>query len=388
MVYISVNKITQIPNNSFYGVFSKGSILSLSFNQIQTIEANSFDGCDNLETLNLEYNQLSVLPSAFISLKSLTQLYVRVNTLTTLDESLMRSLGMSLTGLFLNHNQLKEWPESLHHLQFLVSLDLSNNPISDIPSGSFRAFKDTLQTLNIGSTGITHVPEDIRELTSLAVLDISYNPINDSGFPPGIFDSVKDTLTSLSIDNLRITKMPEDIATLRQLLYLSVRYNQIHYIDEDVLSNLTQLQTLVLENCGLQRIPYVVNMLPNLGSLDLSNIPILSLEHSDLDGMHKLSSLGMSGTSLQYISPAAFLKTQNLHTINLEFNLLTEVPFAIHAIPVQDLHIYIQFNPIQCSCDMKWMVNWINNQTESHHDVVFPIVGDCDNYKISIEKYY
>tara|TARA_B100001250_G_scaffold66877_1_gene53395 strand:- start:387 stop:1454 length:1068 start_codon:yes stop_codon:yes gene_type:complete len=92
----------------------------------------NFGDLNNLTSLYLEWNRISVLPESFKKLFGLTSFYINNNILSSLGDS----LG-NLSNLFfldLGYNELESIPESICNLNNLGYLWLFNNNIETLPS--------------------------------------------------------------------------------------------------------------------------------------------------------------------------------------------------------------------------------------------------------------
>lgn len=122
------NDLTIIPEE--IGVFISLKELVLFYNRLTSIP-DSIGNLENLEKLHLNYNRLSSLPNSIGNLRSLKE-------------------------LFLNYNNLRFLPESITQLKSLKSLDFMYNPIEKLPD-NFIDLK-SLEYLNITETNISHLP--------------------------------------------------------------------------------------------------------------------------------------------------------------------------------------------------------------------------------------
>tara|TARA_B110000438_G_scaffold287046_1_gene318920 strand:- start:1089 stop:2153 length:1065 start_codon:yes stop_codon:yes gene_type:complete len=92
----------------------------------------NFGDLDNLASLYLEWNRISMLPESFKNLTGLISFYINNNTLSQLGDS----LG-NLSNLFfldLGYNQLLSLPESICELNNLSYLWLFNNNLEYLPT--------------------------------------------------------------------------------------------------------------------------------------------------------------------------------------------------------------------------------------------------------------
>ena len=149
------------------------------------LQAGDFGGLTSLTHLDLEFAELSTLPTGiFDGLTSLTRLDLDGNPITALPAGIFDGLT-SLTHLTLTSSRIGTLPAGIFDdLTALTRLDLSSNQITALPAGIFDG------------------------LTALTDLRLHFNRL--STLPAGIFDGLT-TLTNLSLANNRITTLPDGI---------------------------------------------------------------------------------------------------------------------------------------------------------------------------------
>lgn len=155
---------------------------------------------NQLESLSLEHNQLTLLPSG-IALLSSTLLFLNLsyNPLLYLSPSVGQLVN--LQDLWLSHIGISSFPDHICSLCMLTHLSLEGNSISSIPSGTpignFKALRwfslaknklnsrsagglfcslPCLQVLNLSDNLLTEVPE-ISLYPSLSALDLRGNKL-------------------------------------------------------------------------------------------------------------------------------------------------------------------------------------------------------------------
>ena len=267
---------------------------------------------------------------------------------------------------------------------------MENNPINEIPVHAFDGFKHTLKSLYIGNTKLTRVPDAVRVLTALNTLTVHNDSLGDDGFPPTVFDKSKNTLNGIYMSNTSVTRIPDAIKNLTNLNALYIGLNKLDFVSSEDLKNLKTLRHLSLYHCNLHRFPAAAKLLPNLAVLGLSENSINTLEYMDLEGLSNLTGLYLDMNGLRYIAPTVFAATPKLRQLTLRGNNLTNVPIAIKSIPLRPsrgYQLFLDENPIDCTCSLAWMWDWagMNNSSNSAGDSDFS--GQCGNSMYSILDY-
>jgi Leucine-rich repeat (LRR) protein len=159
--------------------------LNLNFNQLKTLP-ESIGDLANLVTLNLVSNRLQTLPKSIGGLTNLKTLNLFKNKLETLPDSIG---GLTnLKTLNLNFNKLKILPESIGDLANLVKLNLASNRLETLPEciGDLA----NLVKLNLDNNLLPTLPESIGELTSLNFLSIRNNRLQTLPESIGGFNNI------------------------------------------------------------------------------------------------------------------------------------------------------------------------------------------------------
>lgn len=122
------------------------------------MDDNVFDGLEeSLEYLNLENNELSVLPKAVTSLRRLSYLYLANNAVRELRNDSFADFGQELKALSLATNQFETVPvDALFGCSNLLHLNLGYNKIYKIEPGDFD-WADNLEILLLRNNILTHL---------------------------------------------------------------------------------------------------------------------------------------------------------------------------------------------------------------------------------------
>ena len=315
--------------------------LNLNNNQLTSVP-ESITRLTNLNTLNLNNNQLTSIPESITRLTNLTTLHLSYNKLTSIPESITRITNLNklhlnnnqissvpgsinritnLNTLDLSYNQLIVVPESITHLTNLTTLNLINNKLISVPKSITRL--TNLTTLHLNNNQLTSVPESINRLTNLNTLNLSNNQI--SSVPESI--NRLTNLTTLNLNQNQLSSVPESITHLTNLTTLYLSHNQISSVPESI-NRLNNLTILDLRNNQLRAVPESINCLNNLTGLDLSYNQLTSVPES-ITRLTNLTTLYLSHNQLRAV-PESITRLTNLTTLDLSENQLTSVPESIN----------------------------------------------------------
>ncbi|XP_050098794.1 leucine-rich repeat neuronal protein 3 [Anopheles aquasalis] len=330
-INLTANRITSVHFTLTF--YYKLEVLDLSLNRIEALGSRNFDTQENLRTLNLSGNAITILPkdalrglkrlqtlqltnnrietvhpAAFHDLRNLIELDLTGNAITSLEPGTLRHL-YSLEVLSFQNNQLLEVPygRNLEHLARLQLLDLSINLLEYIGNDSFVGLRE-LRTLRLGGNVLSELDSGaFHGLTGLKVLDV--------------------------VDN-NLTVVPTlQLSKLCNLTYLSLSGNYFTVLPAVAFQNLFQLQQLHLDRLDrLERIDVRT-------FVDNANLRILTLDDNP-----SFASLPLR---LFHGNPA-------LEEISMRRNALTRLD-AVH-FPLDRLQrLELAGNPLVCNCSLLWL---------------------------------
>ena len=306
--------------NYYFAGMNKLVNLDLSYNSIYVIEDAFAWGCFNLNSLNLSFNML---------------MSIEINTFYGLDE--------------------------------LVSLDLSGNPGLYVLSLSLPK----LRYLNVSNTevGESHV----FDVPSLIVFDFSGN-LGDSLLTGSFFYALSrfkqsSSLQVVNLSNSRLTltkliNVRRGISLfwgLKNLTYLELYDNELDVLVAGLFPQLSILKRLILSKCKIRNVdPNVFADLHSLSTLDLSDNNIASLPGTLLTASTSLQYLFIQENILTHLGDSLFATTSNLTYLRLDRNQFTTMNISTFDSIMSSLRsIDLSANPLECSCDLKWLVEWL-----------------------------
>ncbi|XP_035676486.1 uncharacterized protein LOC118415777 [Branchiostoma floridae] len=180
MLDLSGNTIQALEPGTFKS-FRTLRDLVLSDVGLNTIKRNAFDGLKKLLRLSLAYNNLTTIPEELGRLPNLAELYVRGNSIRTLQQTSLRGL----TGLeFLDLSDLGLRvlePGAFENLAVLDTLVLSDNSgIYNLDTDVFRGLQ-SLRTLRMTDCGLRTVDRRLlSDMPALTSVVLHGNPLECS----------------------------------------------------------------------------------------------------------------------------------------------------------------------------------------------------------------
>ena len=272
----------------------------------------------------------------------------------------------------MKHNYLhKVSYYALEGLTNLLTLDLSENPYLIYFSALLLPGLSNLRYLDLSGTMLLRYLGDQFYLPNLVSLSFTHRIYYFPNYIPFIWP---DTLTHafsleriyfdnslLELENLL------DISTNRSffngmdhLIYLNLSRNDLPTLPNGLFPNLRMLREIDLSYCKISTIQFgIFTTLESLQRLYLHNNFISQIPRVFNTVMARLELLYLHSNMLEFLEEDLFLNTPNLTNLTLSGNQLTvflEGSFA----PIKSSlkSIDLSDNPIQCSCQIQWLVSW------------------------------
>ena len=276
----SSNNISDIPDHAFASTHLhhvKHVWLNLSDNSITSIGNDAFDGiAEKITVIDLNDNNLQIIPTALRSLGHLRSLYIANNPLTNLHSAGVSNLARHLTDFSFGHPSFVQWPTELKQFHHLNTLTISGARVSAIPLGTFQYSQITRLTLI--DTDLFEVSRAICDLRRLGTLDLSFN--RNLGPGVGLFKPCSHTLNSVTrliLDNNDFYQVPTDIfGTFPNLKILRIRGSKLlSDLDDLAVQSFNHLQILDLKGDNFATIPEVVSRFPGITTLNFSENPVI-----------------------------------------------------------------------------------------------------------------
>ncbi|KAL7015051.1 hypothetical protein ACKWTF_016263 [Chironomus riparius] len=243
--------------------------LDLSYNEIATVDDNTFVNSPLLRELNLANNRITRLNSNSFAGTRIRVLTLSNNRLFEFSPEWDRPIENTLEELDLYRNYIQQIESTtFSNLRALRNLDLNNNFIIGIADNAFSNLT-TLTRLTLAGCNIRQLnPAWFAGLSNLIHLSIASNELTN--FPVNIFDSLT-SLEDLYFYNNRIVDIRADSfgASLPAIRTLYGSNNAINVFDPDILNRGIQLSSLL----------FYANLCTQLNIFDVRGDPELVLQH-------------------------------------------------------------------------------------------------------------
>lgn len=228
--------------------------LDLSYQNIEPKLFNKIGQLKNLMNLQLNSNNISVLPASFCDLHNLVYFsslnnpiqqwncpfynfpnlqYFEIGNsqIDSISQSIIACQYLKTLKIF-NTEDTLFLPKTLKYLKKLSAIMLENVMLDSCPKILFR--NPYVKTLVLNKTNTFYLPENIQTSENLEVLAVENNPLKK--VPWNIYQLKK--LRVLSFRNTDIDKLPDSISELKNLEYLDIRGTKIKPEDIEILKAL------------------------------------------------------------------------------------------------------------------------------------------------------
>lgn len=284
-------------------------------------------GASGVESLIFEYSNLSdTLNSSFLAgLTNVTTLTLHSNGITALPEDMFKEM-MALQHLDMKDNALQLPLHVFDYLPNLVTLELGGNQLTHLEVGIFR-YLSRLSSLNLWGNNLQNLTQDVFiGLSSLEFLDLSSNKL--TSIPADLF-AMMPQLKQITMPNNNFTSLPHALFSSTSSLTKLGLYNnrqQLQHIPPGLLTNLTKLQEVYLNMCGITQLPgdifwgstAIVNI--SLHGNALTTIPAELFRDTV-----NLTNLKLGNNRLQTLPDGIFVGLHNLEALELDHNQLTNI---------------------------------------------------------------
>ncbi|ORX39455.1 hypothetical protein BD324DRAFT_333519 [Kockovaella imperatae] len=254
---------------------------------------------------------------------SLTHLNLSHGKISTLADEAFHGL-VNLVHLNLNFNQLTRLPSTLGQLLNLEVFSCTDNQIVALPPG--LGYMQKLREINFHNNNCRSIPGELWACSSLEYVNASSNLITGSGAVPSMEDmkkflqgvDEKRKQSFISADGLSLLSVP-CATTMRHCLLADNRFQEEIF---HACSHLSELRTLNLSFNDIFEVPpSTLSKMSKLEALYLSGNKLTSLPAEDLEKMSKLRVLHLNGNKLKTL-PSELGSLASLQHLDVGSNVL------------------------------------------------------------------
>ncbi|KAM9487301.1 nyctalopin [Clarias gariepinus] len=288
-------------------------------------------------SINLKKNSLRFLSErAFGTLPSLKSLFLDHNNISFITPGAFKGLP-NLLELTMAHNEYIRYlhTRTFTSLKRLVRLDLSGCNLFNMPD---RIFLDqpSLRELFCFQNNFRRIPSAIRGMENLTHVYLERNKIEAVAY--------------------------NSLLGLCNLKYLNLQENRISVVHDEAFKDLRQLQNFYLNDNLLIDLPRKsFKGLCHLKMLNLGGNLLTNISNTWFGDLVELEVLYLDRNRLSFIDQGAFENLTSLMTLHLNSNKLSTLPWFVFQ-PIYFIgHLYLFRNPWQCSCELEWLKEWMEN---------------------------
>ena len=368
---LSYNKITSL-ENSIFADLNALEVLDLKNNLIENIGVDTFANLSSLTSLVLSHNFIKNVNFSLNSLTSLTVLSLDFNEIYSVEKHLVAS-SMKLVDLHLNNNKFFRVPSFIENFQFLKFLDLGENFIKNLSDlESFPNLK-YLYGLRLTENQIETLDKNhLMHLKNLQIVNLSKNRIRHIDRDTFIQN---DFLQAIRLDGNSIKNIDYTFENLTQLVFLNISENSLEIFDYENFPKNLQFLDISKNQINVIKNPNEISQ--NLKTLNLNYNHLTEISAFVLP--RNLEDLYLQRNLIEKISPYTFLKKPYLKTVDLKFNKiahLSENSLRISSTKSDEKlpEFHLAGNPLVCDCHLKWMWqdNGVNQVNIRHFDIENP----------------
>nr|CAH7754517.1 unnamed protein product [Callosobruchus chinensis] len=340
-LYLSANRLADIPQAAFTSFCHSLKALSLSGNRLTRVPADALQNCTKISHFNVAHNDIQDIEREDFS-----------------------DWGYNIKSLILANNRITSLKNRIFaELQELRELSLSFNPLRQIEADTFLGL-DSLESLEL-SFGFDRgeIPFDIfKPLTRLQWLSVDHNELHS--IDDNTFDSLSE-LRYLNVESNRLNSIP--VKLLKPTLHSNlkdVRFssNHIKVIETNTFRHLRDLETILL--------PYN---------------QIRHIQKGSFSDLATLTKLILSNNLIESIANGAFVNLPNIEKLDLQNNQLSSISFGFFVNVSGPLHLNLSRNQINsCNADSKVVHMRVLDLRYNN----FAQVPKCLEYTASLKKLY
>ncbi|RLN71867.1 hypothetical protein BBJ28_00006722 [Nothophytophthora sp. Chile5] len=362
------NQITELPAS--FGALTSLLTLDLKKNCIRST-GEAFVQLASIKYIDLRQNELEVFPLLPENSTCLDQLFLGFNSLHQIPEDIILGVKESLTVFDVRDNKVQRMPERFAQLYRLKTLDLTNNDLHDLPAelgylkylnhllvegnplrsirrsiiaSGTEPLKKYLRTRGGPPEGVDVMEEEVDEFAARRKQMQQEKPLGADGSSSSqdeyLFREASAS-GNLQLVDMKLQQLPDHIQGAgayrfgETLLQLNLSKNRLLGLPAAI-GELSSLQTLVAEQCGLKTIHPSIAMIPHLQHLRLRKNSLTA------GAINAVLALG-SRASLCF----------SLKELDLRNNLIMDMPAKLQFLETMDT-LLLSFNRIRVLDGFPW----------------------------------
>ena len=303
-------------------------LLDLSNNVFKTSVPNSALDCPKLYCLLIHNNKLTTVQKRVFEHPTLIYLNLAQNNIRYIPIKDLNH-NFKLQSLFLDGNTLTRLPTFLFRLKGLRSLSIKDNPFSVEVKQGIKQLQGSSLLLDIKPHNITgtHNPnlkkQDSNTLNSLqTLLCVDIPKVSELAYDTLGYTVKNKRIVGISLYDLGLTTIPDEIFRFDKLKHLSLNENNISSIPNKI-SLLDGLEKLELSDNKLTTICDELTQLTAFKSIYLEDNELTRLPEN-MGNWTDLRVIRIEGNRLKYL-PSSFFKLTKLHNLHLDkYNILSQ----------------------------------------------------------------
>ena len=336
-------------NDLYPFVFSNlTKVYELSFGNdyISRIEPDYFEGMQDLRVLRVEYCELKdINTGSHTWTVDLVELHLAGNSLTEITPYTFLGLrNLTFLDLYFNERLATFKLNSLSGLDKLQAINISECFVFrwqlGVPALKWLSMNNVYPPWNPLEPGESF--KETRSLVSLGLIDsdLYVSHLWDATVNISIFDRLLNLTT----------------------LDLSENYDLGKGLPPYIFRQLSALQELSIKYCSIEHLHHLTFLgLISLQKLSLRGNNIHQLHQDLLQGLAQVRSMNLQGNFLSYLDEAIFSNNAKLTTLSLANNKFTSFnQSTFQPIKPSLSSIDLSNNPINCNCDLKWLLDWLS----------------------------
>lgn len=280
-------------------------------------------GVRNLEGLSVEYGTFDnfTLPSdKFNDLLSVKKLRLRGNDLKYIEIGFFLRF-LQLESLELDRNNLLLDDDTFRGLDKLKFLSLSDNKLTNISRGLFDLI--SLEKLELWKNELTRIEQSTFErLTNLTTLELSYNKLNF--IHDEAFRNLR-KLANVSLKSNEITNISRKLFESTLLEKIEISNNKNINLSNNIFQNLENLRIIQMNSLSLTKISSIFKNSPKIETINLSDNNLITLPSDLFENKPKLKALDFSKNQISRLQDEIFDNLKNLEYLDAHYNNLNEI---------------------------------------------------------------